>query len=142
MGSESIDALLRQSVRREEAMNHKIMMVFFLVGILLGIPNFVLAGEITKEQVSEWKLETQGWSIQDHIAAAYSEEEEVQSLEDRIQQLDKRISMLEKKPYFDPKGFTRSSLKLLSSTLEEQEKLLNEKIAWHFRQADQAKLTE
>lgn len=142
MGSESIDALLRQSVRREEAMNHKIMMVFFLVGILLGIPNFVLAGEITKEQVSEWKLETQGWSIQDHIAAAYSEEEEVQSLEDRIQQLDKRISMLEKKPYFDPKGFTRSSLKLLSSTLEEQEKLLNEKIAWHYRQADQAKLTE
>ena len=142
MGSESIDALLRQSVRREEAMNHKIMMVFFLVGILLGIPNFVLAGEITKEQISEWKLETQGWSIQDHIAAAYSEEEEVQSLEDRIQQLDKRISMLEKKPYFDPKGFTRSSLKLLSSTLEEQEKLLNEKIAWHYRQADQAKLTE
>lgn len=142
MGSESIDAFLRQSVRREEAMNHKIIMVFFLVGILLGIPNFVLAGEITKEQVSEWKLETQGWSIQDHIAAASSEEEEVQSLEDRIQQLDKRISMLEKKPYFDPKGFTRSSLKLLSSTLEEQEKLLNEKIAWHYRQADQAKLTE
>ena len=123
-------------------MNHKILMLFFLVGILLGIPQFVLAGEISKEQVSEWKLETQGWSIQDHIAAAYSEEEEVQSLEDRIQQLDKRITKLEKKPYFDPKGFTRSSLKLLSSTLEEQEKLLNEKIAWHFRQADQAKLTE
>lgn len=123
-------------------MNHKIMMSFFLVGILLGIPNFVLASEVTNEQVSEWKLETQGWSIQDHIAAAYSEEEEVQSLEDRIQQLNKRISKLEKKPYFDPKGFTRSSLKLLSSTLEEQEKLLNEKIAWHFRQADQAKLTE
>lgn len=142
MGSESIDALLRQSVRREEAMNHKILMLFFLVGILLGIPQFVLAGEVTKEQVSEWKLEAQGWSIQDHIAAAYSEEEEVQSLENRIQQLEKRISKLEKKPYFDPKGFTRSSLKLLSSTLEEQEKLLNEKIAWHFRQADQAKLTE
>ncbi|WNM60616.1 hypothetical protein [Candidatus Nitrospira neomarina] len=123
-------------------MNHKIMMLFFLVGILLGIPQFVLAGEITKEQVSEWKLETQGWSIQDHIAAAYSEEEEVQSLVDRIQQLDKRISKLEEKPYFDPKGFTRSSLRLLSSTLEEQEKLLNEKIAWHIRQADQAKLTE
>ncbi len=142
MVSESIDALLKQSARREEAMNHKILMLFFLVGILLCIPQFVLAGEITKEQVSEWNLETQGWSIQDHIAAAYSEEEEVQSLENRIQQLDKRISKLEKKPYFDPKGFTRSSLKLLSSTLEEQEKLLNEKIAWHFRQADQAKLTE
>ncbi|MFZ1746158.1 MAG: hypothetical protein WBO24_17415 [Nitrospirales bacterium] len=123
-------------------MNHKILMLFFLVGILLGIPQFVLAGEITKEQVYEWKLETQGWSIQDHIAAANSQEEEVQSLEDRIQHLDKRISKLEKKPYFDPKGFTRSSLKLLSSTLEEQEKLLNKKIAWHFRQADQAKLTE
>ena len=123
-------------------MTHKILMLFFLAGILLGVPNFLLAGEVTKEQVSEWKMETQGWSIQDHIAAAYSEEEEVQSLEDRIQHLDKRIRKLEEKPYFDPKGFTRSSLKLLSSTLEEQEKLLNEKIAWHFRQADQAKLTE
>ncbi|WNM58465.1 hypothetical protein [Candidatus Nitrospira allomarina] len=124
-------------------MNHKLLMLFFLGGVLLlGIPQFVLAGEITKEQISEWNLETQGWSIQDHIAAAYSEKEEVQSLEDRIQQLDKRISKLEEKPYFDPKGFTRSSLKLFSSTLEEQEKLLNEKIAWHYRQADQAKLTE
>jgi peptidoglycan hydrolase CwlO-like protein len=140
--SESIDALLKHLARREEAMNHKILMLFVLVGILLGIPQFVLAGEVTKEQVSEWKLEAQGWSIQDHIAAAYSEEEEVQSLEDRIQHLDKRIRKLEEKPYFDPKGFTRSSLKLLSSRLEEQEKLLNEKIAWHFRQADQAKLTE
>lgn len=142
MVSESIDALLKHSAGREKAMTHKILMLFFFVGVLLGIPQFVLAGEITKEQVSEWKLETQGWSIEDHIAAAYSEEEEVQSLEGRIQHLDKRIRKLEEKPYFDPKGFTRSSLKLLSSTLEEKEKLLNEKIAWHFRQADQAKLTE
>lgn len=123
-------------------MNHKILMLFFLVGILVGIPQFVLAGEITKEQVSEWKLETQGWSILDHRAAAYSEEEKVQSLENRVQHLDKRISKLEKKPYFDPKGFTRSSLKLLSSTLEGKMNLLNEKIAWHFWQADQAKLME
>lgn len=123
-------------------MNHKILMLFFLVGLFLGIPQFVVAGEVTKEQISEWKLETQGWSIQDHIAAANSEEEEAQTLEDRIRHLDKRISKLEEKPYFDPKGFTRSSLRLLSSTMEKQEKLLNEKIAWHFRQADQVTLTE
>ncbi|MEO8326054.1 MAG: hypothetical protein ABI618_09410 [Nitrospirota bacterium] len=123
-------------------MNKKIFISFFLVGMFLSLPQFVLASEMTKEQVSEWKLETQGWSILDHIAAAYSEEEEVQSLESRVQHLDYRISNLEKKPYFDPKGFTRNSLKLLSSTLEGKRNLLNKKIAWHFRQADQAKLTE
>ncbi|MCA9500255.1 MAG: hypothetical protein MRJ67_09540 [Nitrospirales bacterium] len=123
-------------------MSPKILVILSLLVILVGIPQFALAGEISKEQVSEWKLETQGWSILDHIAAANSEEEEVQSLESRVQHLDARISNLEKKPYFDPKGFTRSSLKLLSSTLEGKKNLLNEKIAWHFRQADQAKLTE
>ncbi|MBA3968409.1 MAG: hypothetical protein H0X47_22065, partial [Nitrospirales bacterium] len=66
-------------------MNHRLLVVFSILGILVGIPQFVLAGEIAKEQVSEWKLETHGWSILDHIAAAYSEQEEVQSLESRVQ---------------------------------------------------------
>ena len=123
-------------------MNYKTSMVFFLMGLLVGIPQFVLADENTQAQVSEWRLETQGWSIQDHMSAAKSEEVEVQSLEDRVQHLDERISNLEKKPYFDPKGITRNSLKLISSALEGKTNLLNEKIAWHFRQADQAKLKE
>ncbi len=126
-------------------MNNKItnvFYVFFLLGMLIGIPQFVFAEENTQEQVSEWKLETQGWSIQDHMSAAKSEEVEVQSLENRVQHLDERISNLEKKPYFDPKGITRNSLKLISSALEGKTNLLNEKIAWHFRQADQAKLKE
>ena len=117
-------------------------MYSFLLGMLIGIPQFVFAEENTPEQVSEWKLETQGWSIQDHMSAAKSEEVEVQSLENRVQHLDERISNLEKKPYFDPKGITRNSLKLISSALEGKTNLLNEKIAWHFRQADQAKLKE
>lgn len=123
-------------------MNNKTSIAFFLVGMLLGLSQFVLAGENSQEQISVWKMETQGWSITDHVVAAKAQEEEVQSLESRVQQMDKRIAHFEKKPYFDPKGIHRNALKLLSSTLKEKTNLLNERIAWHFRQADHAKLME
>ena len=123
-------------------MKHKISMVFLLVGMLIGIPQFVLAGEIAKEQLSDLKIETQGWSMQDHMAAARAEEEKAQSLESRLHHLGKRIAHLEKKPYFDPKGIKRNSLKLIASTLKGELNLLNKEIAWHFRQADHAKLME
>ena len=123
-------------------MNNRIFISFFLVGMLLGLPQFVLASEISQEQSSAWRLETQGWSIQDHMAAAKAEEEEVQSLESRVQQMEKRIANLEKKPYFDPKGINKSALKLLSGNLKGKMNLMNEKVAWHYRQADQARLTE
>lgn len=123
-------------------MNNKTSIAFFLVGMLLGLSQFVLAGENSQEQISVWKMETQGWSITDHVVAAKAQEEEVQSLESRVQQMDKRIAHFEKKPYFDPKGIHRNALKLLSSTLKGKTNLLNERIAWHFWQADHAKLME
>ncbi|HNP29845.1 MAG: hypothetical protein KC592_02490 [Nitrospira sp.] len=123
-------------------MNNKFSMVFFLVGMLVAIPSFVLASGDRQDQVSNWKMETQGWSIEDHMAAAKAEEEEVQSLESRVQQMEKRIANLEKKPYFDPKGINKSALKLLSGNLKGKMNLMNEKVAWHYRQADQAQLTE
>jgi hypothetical protein len=121
-------------------MINKIIIVFFFVGIFVGIPQFVLAGESFQKQISDWRLETQGWSIEDHMAAAKAQEEEVQSLESRVQQVDERIANLEKKPYFDPKGIKRSALKLLSGNFKSKMNLLNERVAWHYRQADQAKL--
>jgi peptidoglycan hydrolase CwlO-like protein len=123
-------------------MNKNLFLAVFLMGMLVGTPQFVFANDKTQDPVSEWKLETQGWSIQDHMVAAKAEEEKVQSLETRIQHLDKRIAHLDKKPHFDPKGIHRNSLKLISSTLKGKTDLLNEKIAWHSRQADLAKLTE
>ncbi len=123
-------------------MNKNLFLAVFLMGMLVGIPQFVFAGERTQEQVSEWTLETKGWSIQDHMVATKAGEEEVQSLESRVQHLDNRIAHLDNKPHFDPKGIHRNALKLISSTLKGRTDLLNEKIAWHFRQADQAKLTE
>jgi len=124
-------------------MNKKIFLVlFFFVGMFISISQFVTAGERGQEQIPDWTLETQGWSIQDHLAAAKAEEEEVQSLEGRVQDLDKRIAHFEKKPYFDPKGVHRNALKRISSTLKSKMNLLNERVAWHYRQADHAKLME
>jgi hypothetical protein len=123
-------------------MNNKIFFSALLVGMLLGLPQFVLAGDNGHEQSSAWRIETQGWSIQDHMSAAKASEGEIQSLESRVQDIDKRIAHFESKPHFDPKGFHRNALKHISSTLKGDTNLLNEKIAWHIRQADQAKLTQ
>jgi hypothetical protein len=123
-------------------MNHKIITVFVFVGIFLGIPQFVLAGESMQKQISDWRLETQGWSIEDHMTAAKAQEEEAQSLESRLQQVDEPIANLEQKPYFDPKGIKRSGLKLLSGNFKSKMNLLNEKVAWHYKQADQARLLD
>ncbi|MFZ1745538.1 MAG: hypothetical protein WBO24_17420 [Nitrospirales bacterium] len=123
-------------------MNNKIFISALLVGMLLGLPHFVLASDNGQEQSSPWKMQAQGWSIQDHMTAAKASEGEVQFLESRVQDIDKRIAHFESKPHFDPKGFHRNSLKQISSTLKGNKNLLNEKTAWHIRQADQAKLTE
>jgi hypothetical protein len=123
-------------------MNNKIFISAFLVGMLLGLPQFVLASENNQEQSSAWRMETEGWSLQDHMTAAKTSEVEVQSMESRVQDLEKRIAHFENKPHFDPKGFHRNALKHISSTLKGNTNLLNERIAWHYRQADQAKLTE
>jgi hypothetical protein len=110
---------------------------------LVSIPQFVFwLARRTGEQIDAWRMETQGWSIQDHMAAAKTKEEEVQSLESRVQDMDKRIAHFEKKPYFDPKGIHRSGLKLISGTLKSKMDLLNDKIAWHYQQTDHAKLME
>jgi hypothetical protein len=126
----------------EKVMKNKIFTLLFLVGIFLGVPQFVLAGESIQKQISDWRLETQGWSVEDHMVAAKAQEEEAQSLEGRVQEVDERIANLEKKPYFDPKGIKRSGLKLLSGNFKSKLNLLNEKVAWHYRQADQAKLLD
>ena len=123
-------------------MNNKIFISFFLVGMLLSLPQFVLASESSQEQSSAWRLETQGWSIQDHMAAVREKEGEAQSLQTRLHHLGNRIIHLEKKPYFDPKGIQRNSMKLIASTLTEELNRLNKEIAWHFRQADHARLME
>jgi len=123
-------------------MNKKIFISFFLVGMLLSPSQFVLASESSQEQNSSWKLETQGWSIQDHMAAAKDKEGEAQSLQSRLRHMGERIAHFEKKPHFDPKGIHRNSMKLIASTLTVELNRLNKEIAWHFRQADHAKLTE
>lgn len=123
-------------------MNKKMFFSLFLMGMLLGLPQFVLAGESGQERNSAWTLETQGWSIQDHMTAAKAKEGEVQSLESRVQQLENRIAHFEKKPHFDPKGIHRNSMKLIASTLKGNTELLNERITWHYMQSDQANLTE
>ncbi len=123
-------------------MKSKLFFSAFLVCVFLGLPQFALASDNGPEQNSAWKLETQGWSIQDHMTAAKAKEGEIQSLQSRVQQLEERIAHFEKKPHFDPKGIQRSSMKHIASTLKGDTNLLNEKIAWHYRQSDQAKLTE
>lgn len=123
-------------------MNKNIYISLFLMGMLLGLPQFVLAGENSQEQKSAWTLETQGWSIQDHMTAAKVKEGEMQSLQSRVQHLESRIAHFEKNPHFDPKGIHRNSMRLIASTLQGKRELLNEKIAWHNSQSDQAKLTE
>lgn len=123
-------------------MKNKIFISLFLLGILLGLPQFVLASESSQEQSSAWRLETQGWSIQDHMAAVREKQGEAQSLQNRLHHLGNRLIHLEKKPYFDPKGIQRNSMKLIASTLTEELNRLNKEIAWHFRQADHAKLVE
>ncbi len=123
-------------------MNNKIFISVFLMGMLIGLPQFVLASDNGQEQSSAWRMETQGWSIQDHMTAAKAKEGEVQSLQSRVQHLETRIAHLEKKPHFDPKGIHRNSMKLIASTLKGNSEILNERIAWHYRQSDQASLTK
>ncbi|HNP60320.1 MAG TPA: hypothetical protein PKM72_05735 [Nitrospirales bacterium] len=123
-------------------MNKNIFIPFILMGMLLGLPQFVLASEGSQEGNSSWKLEMQDWSIQDHMAAAKDKEAEAQSLRSRVRHLGERIAHFEKKPQFDPKGMQRNSMKLIASTLTEELNRLNKEIAWHFRQADHAMLIE
>ena len=122
--------------------NKTFIAVFFFVGSLITTPLLVLASDKTPDQIADWRVETQGWSIQDHMAAAEAGEKKVESLESRLQQMDSRIANLEKKPYFDPKGIQRGALKLLSGNLKGEMNLLNERVAWHYRQTDQAQLKE
>lgn len=123
-------------------MSNKMIISVFLVGMLLGLPQFVLASDNGQERSSAWRMETQGWSIQDHMTAAKAKEGEVQALQSRVQQMETRIAHFEKKPHFDPKGIQRNSMKLIASTLKGNSELLNERIAWHYRQSDQASLTK
>lgn len=123
-------------------MKNKFILTLFVVGMFLGIPQFALAGENTQDQISTWRSETRGWSIEDHMAAAKVKEEEAQTMESRVQKVDERIANLENKPYFDPKGIKRSALKILSGNYKNEMNVLNERVAWHYRQADQAKLME
>jgi hypothetical protein len=123
-------------------MKNKGYISIFLLVLLFSLPQFVLAGGNGQEQSSAWRLETQGWSIQDHMTAAKAKEGEVQSMGNRVQDIEERIAHYENKPHFDPKGFHRNALKQISSTLKGNKNLLDEKIAWHYSQTDQAKVTE
>ena len=48
--------------------------LFFFLEISMSNPQFVLAAEKTPEQIDVWKMETGGWSIQDHMTAAKATE--------------------------------------------------------------------
>lgn len=87
-------------------------------------------------------METQGWSVEEHRIAAKEKEQAVESLENRVQNVEQRISQLIEKPYFDPKGIKRSALRHLSGKLKAKMNVLNEKVAWHSKQADQARLID
>lgn len=84
-------------------MNKKYSFHFFC-GMFLSLPQFVLASQSNQEQNSSWKLETQVWSIQDHMVAAREKEGEAQSLQSRLHYLGYRLTHFEENPYFDPKG--------------------------------------
>ena len=83
--------------------------------------------------------ETKSWSIEEHLAAVKQHQQEAQEIEARIQDLESRISNLNDKPYFDPKGFNRSHSKSLLAKFEGELNNLQELIAWHHQQTNQAK---
>ena len=123
-------------------MNKKNLVLILFAWFLLGIPQFALANENTEGPSALWKMETQGWSIEDHMAAAKAKEQKVQTLESRVQEMEERLADIEEKPYFDPKGLQRSGLKLLAGKMKGKVNVLNERIAWHYRQADHAELVK
>lgn len=129
-------------MKKEIVMNSKMFLPLALAAILIVLPQYVVADVNSPEQNSDWQLNSQGWSIHDHMSAAQAEVEIVQSLESRVRQMDARIANLENKPYFDPKGIEKSVLKILSGKLQGEMNILNEEIAWHYRQADQAKVVD
>lgn len=129
-------------MKKEIVMNSKMFLTLALAAILIVLPQYVVADVNSPERNSDWQLNSQGWSIHDHMSAAQAEVEIVQSLESRVRQMDSRIANLENKPYFDPKGIEKSVLKILSGNLQGEMNILNEEIAWHYRQADQAKVVD
>ena len=78
-----------------------------------------------------------GWSGDDHIAAATSQEHEAHRLTKKVQKLIQRISVLTQKPYLDPKELRRDSLKRISGNLIGKLRSLQKETAWHYEQAAQ-----
>lgn len=123
-------------------MVYKLAFIFILAGMVVGLSQLGLADEVNQEQISAWKIETQGWTLEDHMVAAKEKEQALQSLESRVQDVEKQIANFEEKPYFDPKGFKRTALQHVVGNLKGKKDLLTERVAWHYKQADQAKLME
>ena len=78
-----------------------------------------------------------GWSVEDHMAAAKSQEQEAQKLVRKIETLVKQISDLTQKPYLDPKSLRRDSLMRISGNLIGKLRTLQTQIAWHQKEAAQ-----
>lgn len=108
---------------------------------LLSVPSMALSGENSHPTGVNPSLleETQGWSMEDHLTAAKTHEQKAQNVETRIQNLEERIARLNDKPYFDPKGFGRSSSKNILAALQGELTDLQSRIAWHYQQTNQAK---
>ena len=112
----------------------------FIFLTLLAAPSISLAANQAVEgNETGWSGDIKNGSMEAHLAAAKQHEQEAQEIESRIQKLENRISNLNTKPYFDPKGFTRSQSKNLLATLERKLNHLQERIAWHYQQTDQTK---
>lgn len=118
----------------------KIITLTFILFALMVAPSMSLAATQSVEgKGSGWFEEFKGWSMEDHLTAAKQKEREAQEVESRIQSLENRISNLNNKPYFDPKGFSRSQSKSLLSTFERELADLQDRIAWHYKQTNHAK---
>ncbi|MGD9853122.1 MAG: hypothetical protein AB7T38_17885 [Nitrospirales bacterium] len=115
-----------------------ITLTFILLALLVAPSMSLAANQNVEGKESGWHEEFKDWSMEDHLAAAKQKELEAQEIESRIQNLENRISNLNDKPYFDPKGFSRSHSKSLLSTLERELADLQGRIAWHYQQTNLA----
>jgi len=82
------------------------------------------------------------WSSQDHLLEAQANHQKAEVLEGKIQKLQDRINRFTQKPYLDPKGFKRASLKVLKENLAQEQEEAATKTAWHNAQAKRILMSE
>ncbi len=108
-----------------------------LTGIVLASLTYGCAQTSTQVLPSPLSSQTtREMSAEEHQEAADLYHEQANRLKNKVANLEQRMERFNKNPYLDPKGFKRRMWKTRIGTYRTEISELNEKNAWHHREAD------